>query len=74
MLFDIKTGSYNRKIVLFMDHCPAHPTIKLINNELVFLPANTKSMLQPLDQGVFQLKKTSLSIHACEIFVEIAGN
>jgi hypothetical protein len=42
-----------------MDHCPAHPTIKLINNELVLLPANTESMLQSLDQGVFQLKKTT---------------
>jgi hypothetical protein len=54
--FDTKVGWQNRKIVLFMDHYPAHPAIKLRNNESVFLPPNT-SMLQPLDQGVFQFMK-----------------
>jgi hypothetical protein len=39
--FDAKTGSQNRKIVLFADHCPAYPAIKLRNNELGFLPPKT---------------------------------
>jgi hypothetical protein len=44
------------KFVLFVDHCPAHPAIKLRNNNPVFLPPNM-SMLQSLDQGVFRLMK-----------------
>jgi hypothetical protein len=46
-----------RKILLLVDNCPAHPVLeKLENIKLVFLPANTTSMLQPMDQGVIRLK------------------
>lgn len=55
--FDARMGVKNRKVVLFVDRCPAHPDIKLHNVELVFLPANCTSVLQPLDQGVFNLLK-----------------
>jgi hypothetical protein len=42
-----------RKITLLLDNCPAHPVLeKLKNIKLVFLPANTTSMLQPMDQEV----------------------
>lgn len=42
-----------RKIVLFVDNCPAHPQIdRLSNVKVVFLPPNTTSQLQPLDQGM----------------------
>jgi hypothetical protein len=47
-----------RKILLLADNCPAHPVLeKLENIKLVFLPANTKSMLQPMDQGVIRSLK-----------------
>ncbi|XP_051162415.1 tigger transposable element-derived protein 6-like [Leptopilina boulardi] len=42
-----------RKIVLVIDNCTAHtdlPTLENVN--VIFLPANTTSHLQPLDQGV----------------------
>jgi hypothetical protein len=55
--FDVKVSLQSIKIVLFMDHFPTHPAIKLRNSELVFLPPNTTNMLQPLDQGVFRLMK-----------------
>jgi len=43
----------NRKIKLFVDNCAAHEKIDgLTNVELCFLPANTTSKLQPLDQGI----------------------
>ncbi|XP_057308164.1 tigger transposable element-derived protein 4-like [Hydractinia symbiolongicarpus] len=42
-----------RKIVLIIDNCPAHPSISnLTNIHLLFLPPNTTSVLQPMDQAV----------------------
>ncbi|GBL66873.1 hypothetical protein AVEN_38221-1 [Araneus ventricosus] len=39
-----------RKSILFMDNATSHPDdLKLKNINLVFLPPNTSSMLQPLD-------------------------
>lgn len=43
----------DRKIVLLVFNCPAHPTIEgLTNIHLVFLPVNTTSVFQTMDQGV----------------------
>ena len=39
----------DRKILLFVDNCAAHPHISLSNIKLAFLPPNTTSKLQPLD-------------------------
>ena len=48
----------DRKIVLLVFNCPAHPTIEgLTNIHLVFLPANTTSVFQPMDQGVIRSLK-----------------
>lgn len=48
------------KILLLVDNCPAHPVVPNLSNiKLCFLPANTTSMLQPLDQGVIK----SLKVH-----------
>lgn len=47
-----------RKIILFIDNCTAHndvPTLK--NVKLEFLPPNTTSKLQPLDQGIIKVFK-----------------
>ena len=42
----------NKKILLLIDNCPAHPKdVPLRNIELVYLPPNSTSKLQPLDQG-----------------------
>ena len=47
-----------RKIVLLVDNCPAHPSIdNLLSTELIFLPHNTTSKLQPMDQGVIRSLK-----------------
>ena len=43
----------SRKVAFLIDNCPAHPEIKnLTNINLIFLPPNTTSVLQPMDQGV----------------------
>lgn len=48
--------SQSRKILMFVDNCSAHtkPPPGLDCVEVRFLPANTTSKLQPLDQGIIQ--------------------
>jgi hypothetical protein len=50
--------SKRRKIILFIDNCEAHSDIKLSNIKVKYLPANTTSLIQPLDQGIIQCFKT----------------
>lgn len=47
--------SQNRKIGLLLDNCTAHPPgLQYSNINLIFLPQNTTSVLQPLDQGIIR--------------------
>ena len=47
-----------RKVALIIDNCPAHPSIENLKSiHLYFLPPNTTSALQPMDQGVIQSLK-----------------
>ena len=49
---DRKFEKENRKIVLVVDNGPVHPIVDgLKATELVFLPTNTTSKTQPMDQG-----------------------
>jgi len=42
-----------RQIVMLCDNCAAHSSdVKLTNVKLVFMPPNTTSLIQPLDQGI----------------------
>lgn len=42
-----------RKVLLFVDNCAAHPKVlNLKSITLNFLPPNTTSLLQPMDQGI----------------------
>ncbi|XP_037781980.1 jerky protein-like [Penaeus monodon] len=53
-----------RKIALIIDNCPTHPTLSnLTNVQLVFLPRNTTSILQPMDQGVIRSLKAKAGIN-----------
>jgi hypothetical protein len=55
---DRKMGGKNRKILLFIDQCAAHPkNVFLRNIEVVFLPAHCTSTLQPLDLGIIHAFK-----------------
>lgn len=52
---DRKMASKNRKVLLFIDQCSAHPKeVVLPHVKVVFLPANTTSRLQPLDAGIIK--------------------
>lgn len=44
-----------RKILMLVDNCPAHPKVQNLKAiTLKFLPPNTTSCLQPMDQGIIQ--------------------
>ncbi|XP_066248168.1 tigger transposable element-derived protein 6-like [Euwallacea similis] len=49
----------NRKVLLIIDNCPAHPQLnhKLRVIKLTFFPPNMTSKLQPLDQGIINCFK-----------------
>lgn len=48
-----------RKVLLIIDNCPAHNLIgNYTNIEIHFLPPNTTSVLQPMDQGVINSFKS----------------
>lgn len=48
----------DRKILLLVDNCTAHNVnLNLKNIKLVFLPANTTSLIQPCDQGIIRTFK-----------------
>ena len=55
---DQKFRADDRKIALIIDNCPTYPTISnLINVQIVILPPNATSILQPMDQGVISSLK-----------------
>lgn len=48
----------NRRILLIVDRCPAHPMdVSTTNIKVVFLPANTTSLIQPMDAGIIRSLK-----------------
>ena len=52
---DRKFEPQNRKVVLIIDNCPAHPAIGGLKAiQLCFLPPNTTAVTQPMDQGVIR--------------------
>ena len=57
----------NRKIILLADNATSHKTeeaiAKLTNVRVYFLPPNTTSALQPLDQGIiYSLKVCTFAL------------
>lgn len=58
--WDKQLARENRRILLLVDNCPAHPhLLDLRNIKLEFFPPNFTSVLQPMDQGVIH----SLKVH-----------
>ncbi|XP_041471253.1 tigger transposable element-derived protein 4-like [Lytechinus variegatus] len=52
-----KMQRQRRKIIMLLDNAPCHPYLQLSNIKLVFLPPNTTSITQPMDQGIIQAVK-----------------
>jgi hypothetical protein len=49
-----------RKILLFVDNALSHPNMDLSNVKVQFLPHNTTSLTQPMDQGIIQATKLKI--------------
>ena len=55
---DEKYLAKGRKVALIIDSYPAHPIIENLSHvKLVFLPRNTTSVSQPMDQAVIRCLK-----------------
>lgn len=55
---DRKFSVSKRKIALIIDNCTAHPHLENLKwVELIFLPPNTTSHTQPMDQGIIRALK-----------------
>ena len=56
--FDRRMQTQGRRVLLFIVKAPSHPKdFRLSNVKVVFIPANTTSLLQPLDQGIIAALK-----------------
>ena len=54
----MKFKNIDFKVVLILDNAPGHPKdLNHPNVEIVFLPPNTMSIIQPLDQGIISTFK-----------------
>ena len=68
---DRKFEQQNRKVVLIIDNCPAHPAIgglKAIH--LCFLPHNTTAVTQPMDQGVIRSLKAKYRSRLIKLIIK----
>ena len=57
LTFNRRMRPQNRQVILFVDNAPPHPPADLSHVKVVFFPANTTSVLQPLDQGIIRAMK-----------------
>ena len=56
--WDSRLTQSKRKIVLFIDNCTAHSHVQCLQSiELIFLPPNITSEIQPCDQGIIKTLK-----------------
>ncbi|GFU97544.1 tigger transposable element-derived protein 1 [Trichonephila clavipes] len=53
----MKEKSLDFKVLLIVDNAASHPQLEHPNVQLVFLPANTASLIQPLDKGIISTLK-----------------
>lgn len=72
---DRKFVREGRKIALIVDNCPAHPHIEGLDTiQLVFLPPNTTSKTQPMDQGVIRSLKAHYRTLTVQLFIRAVDN
>ncbi|XP_028177561.1 tigger transposable element-derived protein 4-like [Ostrinia furnacalis] len=57
--WDAELKANNKKVLLLVDNCPAHPAVTNLKCiKLVFLPPNVTSVLQLMNQGVIRCLKS----------------
>ena len=65
------------RVLLILDNAPGHPGVEDFNTEgveVIFLPPNTTSLLQPLDQGVIRSFKAHYSRNLIEKILQVIEN
>ena len=68
---DRKFKQQNRKVVLIIDNCPAHPAIGGLKAiQLCFLPPNTTAVTQPMDQGVIRSLKAKYRSRLIKLIIK----
>ena len=72
---DRKFALEGRKVALVIDNCTTHPNIESLKSiTLFFLPPNTTSCLQPMDQGVIQLLKCNYRSRIIKTIINAIDN
>ena len=67
--FDLSMHAAYRKILLFPDNCSAHQVTYIPKNiQVYFLPPNTTSSLQPMDQGIIRNLKCHYRGLLCTLY------
>ena len=67
---DRKMIAEGRKITMIVDYCPAHPHVEGLQAvELIFLPPNITSKLQPMDQGVIRSLKAKYRSAVVKLYI-----
>lgn len=57
--WDLDLEKLHKKVLLIIDNCPSHRVdIELKSIEIIFMPSNLTSTLQPLDQGIIKCFKS----------------
>jgi predicted transcriptional regulator len=70
--FNEKMARQGRHVLLFSDNCSTHKLKnKFSHVKIIFLPANTTSVLQPLDQGVIHSFKSIYRGKLAKKYLEI---
>ena len=68
---DRKFEQQNRKVVLIIDNCPAHPAIGGLKAiQLFFLLPNTTAVTQPMDQGVIRSLKAKYRSRLIKLIIK----
>ena len=72
---DAKFAREGRKVALIVDNCPAHPHVEGLQAiNLVFLPPNTTSKTQPMDQGVIRSLKAHYRALTVQQYIHAVDN
>ncbi|XP_054085243.1 tigger transposable element-derived protein 1-like [Zeugodacus cucurbitae] len=71
----LRSKQLDFKVLLVIDNAPGHPDISHKNVKIMFLPPNTTSLIQPLDQGIIATFKRYYVKHSFQhIINEIETN
>ena len=70
--WDLQLCKENKKILLLVDNCSAHADVPLKQIQMMFLPPNTTSLIQPCDMGIIRaLKAHARNEIRCRIIEKI---